>query len=371
MGQGSMKVMLSDGSERTLQANEIKDRALKIAFQRIERTSNGDPNIIRNRQVAQMLSANYIPEEIVNRIKLAPASISTSAIAAKDPEAKKQAFAGALDGLGLFRAFDEQGGLDALRRTAGEQAVAFFQGADIVSNTMKGGDDIAALSDMATAASRPHDDIERDVVKISRDQRLDIIKKEALSNVKGGWFSDTFVDGSLLTNLVQSTAETMVRSGLNYDLALTATSKYIGRAYESYKGMLVPKTGDKTYQQLQDFYVSKVVEANPQAARALGEMALVPSLASSAVGRSGALMLRSVDTGLIVEPLNPVTFKRRDGTELTIHDPVHVDASVLHELADVKRFTDEQAALSTRSTKQTLDKVRNDSIDLMFEQGVR
>lgn len=346
------EVVLSNGSARKISANEVKERALQIEFDRIDRLYGKDPNVSRNQKVARMISTGMVTKDITETVRLAKSSISATAINQTDPKVKEQAFALALKGLAFYRAFDEQSSIETLRQAVGgDDAVLFLQGADMVSQIMKGGDDIAALTDMAMSVNRPRDDIERDVAKISRDNRLQIINNKALSEMSS-FFGNDFVHKTLAINMIQSTAENLVRAGVNYDVALEGVSKHFTRSFESFKGLLVPKMANQTYKEVQDFYIAKLKEANPDLEDVYGEVALVPSVASSAVGRSGSHVLFSTENSDVPVGLAPVRIKKRDGSELTISDPAHLSLATIIEMRDVMRFDMEQGAIAARTANK-------------------
>jgi hypothetical protein len=339
-----------DGKSFPLKADDLRLTAMSEKFKQIDRDTQ-DPSVATSLKMTALIERNFLPDEMKQTLKAGAVSSSFRGVVAKTPEERAVAYSVQKRGLDLYRALVSRGGLPVVSTAINDEQAMVYDAIEILSTSKYGGDDYLAMQDLTLAANTPPDIVTSEINRLNLGDRLDKLDSQLIKELGG----DTVrFDTSQLKHKAQKSAAVLVRMGVNADVAYDVASQYLSRAYTSYEGLVVPKTGDQTYAEVQKFFMEKMKETDPYAVEAMGNVALVPLISSDSFGRSGLHALRSTDNGTPVEAVKNVTFKLRDGTTFDVN-PRGVDIADVKRIREAMRFEMESGAIAARGNSTKID----------------
>lgn len=345
------KVLMPNGTTRPVSADDLRVEAMKQQLDTIDKQYGSDPMKANAMKVDFMVERAFIAPDMAAAIRKGALVTPLSGATAQTPEGKKQAYEAQLVGLGLYRQFANRQARPLLEdeKGAGRDATRFYFMADVLSQVKYGGDDLAALQELAMGAQRDNEAVSAELVKVSKASTMSYLQP-ALTEIQDtpGWGSTPLKNPNFVISSSKQLAEVFVRMGTDAETAYKAAGAYLAKTYISYEGIAVPRGGDQTYREVQDFVMKKIEEQHPKELEAVGDLVLAPVVAASQFGASGLHSLFSKDNGMTAIPIGTVSIKQRDGSTLTFN-PNSMPVEIVRKIKDAMMFEVEQKAIVNRS----------------------
>jgi len=344
-----------------VKAEALQEAAMVKLFETYDQAY--PPADAMGKKISAVLERNHLTEDMKKALKIGANASSFRGVVAKTPEERAVAFSGPKQGLDTYRALAGRGGVGIVREAIGDDKALMYQAIDFLSMTKHGGDDLAAIAELAMTSGRSPEQERMEVNRLSLNERKDILKKNLVKEIGG----DTVgFDTSTIKAMANEQAGMLVRQGMDADAATEVAASYFPKAFTSYKGLIVPKSGDQTFTVVQDFLMKKIEEANPGFLDETGPMALVPAINHDAFGRSGVHALRSTENGAFAEPMKPISFKMRDGSTFTLSNPRFVDLADVRKIKDAMQYDVEAQAAAQRDIDYS---PKEDRLGPRFKKG--